>query len=155
MRIEICEAHTDEQFAIAHELFREYAQELEVDLCFQNFESELQHLPEMYGPPQGCLLLAREGGSTVGAVAVRPFRARLCEMKRLYVRPAARGKGLGRRLATEIVSKARALGYRGMVLDTLPSMIQARALYRELGFRETESYYRNPLEGVLFMEMDL
>jgi ribosomal protein S18 acetylase RimI-like enzyme len=127
-----------------------------VDLCFQNLDSELARLPDMYGPPTGCLLLAgSDGGEWVGCGALRRFADGVCEMKRLYIRPAARGAQLGRRLTEHLLSKARSLGYGRMVLDTLKEMTAARALYGSLGFRQIEPYYLNPTAGVSYMELDL
>lgn len=145
-------------FDVARALFREYAEWLEVDLCFQGFEAELRSLETMYAPPKGRLLLATAGADVAGCVAVREKSTAgpgVCEMKRLYVRDAWRGGGLGRRLAEAILAEGNALGYRRMVLDTLEQMDRARALYAKLGFRQTEPYYDNPLDGVHFMEVDL
>jgi putative acetyltransferase len=139
-------------------LLREYETSLGISLCFQGFEAELSGLPGDYQPPNGQILLARaSNGDLVGCVAVRQVSkaARLCEMKRLYVRPAARGTGLGRHLAKEIMNEAYRLGYRMMCLDTLPSMIAAQSLYRSLGFCETENYNANPHPGTLFFERPL
>ena len=153
--IVITEVDTSSDFLEARRLFVDYASEIAIDLCFQNFDKELDNLAEMYSLPGGCLLLATRGSTTVGCVAVRRFEGDVCEMKRLYVEPSARGLHVGRDLAETVVAKARGIGYRRMVLDTLASMTPARQLYRSLGFRETEPYYDNPLEGVVYMELDL
>jgi GNAT superfamily N-acetyltransferase len=152
---EILEARTEADFAAARVLFEEYAAALQVDLCFQDFSSELETLPRMYGPPGGCLLIARADDVAAGCVAVRPFREGVCEMKRLYVRPEFRGRSLGRQLAVGIVGGGRRLGYRRMVLDTLATLEAANALYLSLGFRPCEPYYGNPLPNVRYWELDL
>jgi ribosomal protein S18 acetylase RimI-like enzyme len=126
-----------------------------VSLCFQGFEAELAGLPGDYAPPRGRLYLALVGGKPAGCVALRPLFHRDAEMKRLYVRPAYRGSGLGRLLATRIVEDARALGYDTLKLDTLPQMKAAHRLYRALGFRDTAAYCDNPVAGVRFMALDL
>ncbi len=149
------QAESAEQISEARRLFQEYADSLGVDLCFQNFGHELASLPGDYAPPDGRLLLAMDGGQIAGCVALRPLSPRVCEMKRLYVGPAFRGTGLGRRLASEIMAEGRKIGYQRMRLDTLPFMGEAIALYRSLGFREIGPYRGNPIEGSLYMEADL
>lgn len=136
-------------------LFREYAASLDVDLAYQDFDGEIASLPGDYEPPGGCLLLAREGPAALGCVGVRPFEADVCEMKRLYVRPEARGTGLGRRLALAAIEFARGAGFRAMRLDTLPSMGTAQALYRALGFHDIVPYRFSPVVGTSFMELTL
>jgi len=157
--IRLVQAETLAQFDAARALFEEYALQIRdlmgVDLCFQNFAAELNQLPAMYGPPSGCLLLAGREEEWVGCVALRRFSDGVCEMKRLYAKPSVRGAKLGRLLTTSLLSKARMLGYRRMVLDTLADMTTAQALYRSLGFRETTPYYFNPMAGVSYMELDL
>lgn len=132
-------AEHDRQQIVA--LLREYETDIGVSLCFQNFAAELEGLPGDYAPPKGQMILAREPSTSdlVGCVALRPVPGspELCEMKRLYVRGAARGSGLGRRLALAAMAEARRMGYRRICLDTLPSMAAAQQLYRELGFRQT------------------
>ena len=125
------------------DLFLEYAGSLNFDLCFQDFESELEGLLGAYAPPTGTLLLAYVNGAAAGCVGVRPLDAGRCEMKRLYVRPQYRGTQLGRQLAERAIVFARGAGYRSMVLDTLPQMVAATRLYRELGFVRCAPYYDN------------
>lgn len=158
LRIE--QALTHEQIALARELFREYAKALSVDLCFQDFERELQELPGKYAPPAGRLLLAchNDEGSSVhvaGCGALRRFSSDICEMKRLYVRPEFRGKGVGRALTLALITAAQKIGYRAMRLDTLPEMRDAQKLYQVLGFRDISAYCQNPVEGVRYLELDL
>lgn len=138
-------------------LLRHYAASLDVDLAYQNFESELASLPGMYAPPAGALLLARHADETaLGCVALRALEEQhVCEMKRLYVVPDARGLSLGRALVEAVVAEARLLGYREMRLDSLPSMRAAIGLYRRLGFVEIQPYYASPIEGTTFMRLQL
>jgi putative acetyltransferase len=151
----IVRAVSTRDLALARELFREYADELGVDLGYQGFERELAELPGEYAPPAGRLLLALDGEHAAGCVALRPRSQDACEMKRLYVRAGYRGTGLGRRLAEAIVAEARVTGYLRLLLDTLPSMDRALALYLALGFREIAPYYESPVAGTRFLELRL
>jgi GNAT superfamily N-acetyltransferase len=142
---------------IVRSLFREYITSIGVDLSFQDTDTELADLPGKYASPAGIILIARDHeGNPVGCCALRPLaEPGVCEMKRLHVRPQARGQDTGRRLATDIVRYARRVNYKRMLLDTLESMHAARKIYASLGFRPTEPYYNNPLPDTLYMSLDL
>jgi len=155
------QAESPTQIAQARELFLEYAQSLGFSLCFQNFDEELANLPGSYSPPKGRLLLADHEGQLAGCVALHELDldepgSSTCEMKRLYLRPQFRGKGLGRTLADRIIAEARHIGYCRMRLDTVePVMKDAVAMYRKLGFKEIAPYCPNPMPGVVYMELHL
>jgi len=152
----VAQAESPAQIAQARELFLEYAQSLGFSLCFQNFDKELAELPGDYAPPDGRLLLAECESRVAGCVALHKLEAEICEMKRLYLRPQFRGKGLGRVLADRIITEARRIGYRRMRLDTVePVMGDAVAMYRKIGFHEIEPYRANPMAGAMYMELML
>jgi GNAT superfamily N-acetyltransferase len=163
-------AATPGDHALARALFVEYAQWLKVDLCFQGFDREVATLPGAYAPPRGRLLLAGAPEQAFGCIALRPLAAsgdcgrgsaaepparETGEVKRLYVQPAHRGGGWGRRLAEALIAEARTIGYTELKLDTLDWMDDARRLYAKLGFRECAAYYDNPLPGVVYMSLAL
>jgi putative acetyltransferase len=148
--------YTLEELEEVRKIFIEYSEFLQVDLCFQNFEKELQTLHQVYSPPQGCIILAKQNEVTVGCVALKPIGEGVCEMKRLYVRPEARGKGLGKQLVEELISFAQKSAiYRTMKLDTLSKLKEAISLYHSFGFVETTPYVYNPLSEVLYFELQL
>jgi putative acetyltransferase len=153
--LQIVYAETTNDIEKARRLFREYAAELNVDLCFQSFEQELAELPGPYANPDGRLLLGTWDGKLAGCVALKKLDGDICEMKRLYVRPEYRGKRIGRALAEAILNEARLIGYTRMRLDTLERLKPAIVLYESLGFQRIEPYYHNPMEGVAYMELDL
>jgi ribosomal protein S18 acetylase RimI-like enzyme len=155
MNVSVTEAVGAGDVALAHELFVEYASTLGTDLCFQNLEQELATLPGAYAPSRGRLLLGRAGEELAGCIAMRPLNEGTCEMKRLYVRPAFRSRGTGRRLVESIIQVAKDVGYHRMRLDTLPEMAAAQRLYRELGFRPIAPYCQNPVKGTEFLELVL
>jgi putative acetyltransferase len=151
----LVQAESAADIAQVRELFLEYAQSLGFSLCFQSFDQELADLPGDYAPPRGRLLLAQQDGQAAGCVALHALDAGIGEMKRLYLRPQFRGRGLGRILAERILAEARAIGYKRVRLDTVePVMKDAVAMYRKLGFKEIASYRANPMAGALYMEID-
>ena len=152
----IVQAKSKPQITHARELFLEYAQSLGFSLCFQNFDKELAGLPGDYAPPEGRLILAEYERHLAGCVALHKLEFGICEMKRLYLRPQFRGKGLGRALADHIIVEARHIGYERMRLDTVePVMKDAVEMYRRLGFKEIAAYCANPMAGALYMELQL
>ncbi len=153
--IRLAQAKFPDDASAVRELFLEYADSLDFSLDFQDFKHELASLAKEYGPPEGSLILAFVDDVPAGCVALRKFSEGVCEMKRLYVRPAYRGLSLGKRLARAIMEEARKLQYQRMVLDTVPQMAEAIALYRALGFREIAPYRFNPIPGALYFEMSL
>ena len=157
--IELLTPATPALLASTREIFREYANSLGVDLCFQDFDAELAALPGEYMAPQGALLLALVGGNVAGCGAMRPLQgtdyANACEMKRLYVRPAYRHFGLGRLLAQALLDRGIQAGYSAMLLDTLDEMEAARELYASLGFEEIPPYYFNPIAGAHYLKASL
>jgi GNAT superfamily N-acetyltransferase len=151
----IASVASEADLVVARALFREYAESLGFDLSFQDFETELAALPGRYAPPGGRLLLAWKDDVPEGCGALRPLDQSVCEMKRLYVRPVARGHGVGRALAERLIAEARTAGYTGMRLDTVPAMREAQGLYAALGFGEIEAYTPNPVVGARFLELRL
>jgi ribosomal protein S18 acetylase RimI-like enzyme len=153
----ITPVRTADDLAATTALFRTYASSLGLDLSYQNFDEEFESMPGKYAPPNGALLLARDdNGKPVGCVGLRPIEPDgCCEMKRLYVAPEGRGSGLGKQLVDTMIAEARRIGYREMVLDTLPSMTAAIALYRSAGFEDTAPYYETPVAGTIFMRRAL
>ncbi|KAI9733624.1 MAG: hypothetical protein M1834_003226 [Cirrosporium novae-zelandiae] len=138
-------------------LFKAYAEHLNIDLTFQDFGNEMNSMPGKYAPPNGELLLARDAsGVPLGCVAVRPLASQsCCEMKRLFISPTGRGKGLGKELVKAVVETASGLGYTEMRLDTIPSMVQAISIYEKAGFVPIKAYYNTPLEGTIFLSRKL
>jgi ribosomal protein S18 acetylase RimI-like enzyme len=149
--MEVRKALIPDEIPMLRGLFEEYAAGLGIPLEFQGFEGEVADLPGRYAAPRGALWLAIADGRAVGCVGLRPLGPELCEIKRLYVQPACRGTGLGRRLAETVLAEAGRIGYRRVCLDTLPSMGGAITLYRSLGFTEIEPYCDNPVPGALFL----
>ena len=152
-------AQFPEDLQTVRDLFLDYQEGLGIDLCFQGFEAELAELPGAYAPPEGTLLLACVDGEPAGCCALRPLyntdHLNACEMKRLFVRPAFRGFGLGRLLVERVLSDGQLAGYTTMLLDTLSDMETARALYQEMGFVEVAPYYHNPIPGAHYLKVEL
>ena len=157
--VRVGQAETTAELASVAQLFREYADGLQHDLCFQGFEEELATLPGDYAEPRGRLLLAWLGAELAGCCGLRPLDssdyANACEMKRLYVRTSCRGAGIGRALAEACLDQARQAGYNSLLLDTLDDMESARALYEDLGFTEIPPYYHNPIPGAHYLRVAL
>lgn len=151
----LLQATTPREWDEAQRLVREYAASLDVDLSFQNFDRELQHFTTEYAAPQGAFILAEDAGQYVACIGLRQFSDDVGEIKRLYVVPAARGRGLGRLLVERIIVAAREIGYRSLLLDTLPFMKEAQVLYVALGFKPTAPYRYNPVAGSAFLRLDL
>jgi putative acetyltransferase len=153
--VQIREATTKSLVSSARKLIREYSVSLGIDLSFQNFEEEMAEFPSHYARPRGRVLVAVEGGEAVGVVGLRRFSARICELKRMYVRPEFRGRGIGRMLAKRAIEEARGIGYAKMRLDTLSRLQEAVSLYGSMGFKQIGPYRANPHKGVVYMELDL
>jgi putative acetyltransferase len=157
--IRIADAEGDDGLAHARRLLRSYAEEyagsIAETLCFQGFEAEVAGLLGRYAPPSGCLLLAMRGDDAAGCVAMRDLGGGTCEMKRLYVTPESRGRGVGRLLVAEVLRRAERAGYRKMVLDTVPEMVEAIGLYRSFGFVDTAPYWQCPVEKTVYLEKAL
>lgn len=153
--IRYLKAEKDEHLEAVKELFLEYARSLEFSLGFQDFEEEIAGMPGHYGPPDGCILLAFVDDRAAGCVALRRLEEGICEMKRLYVRPQFRERGIGKALSEKITEEAGEIGYVKIRLDTLRSMKEANSLYRSQGFREIEPYRYNPFEQAVFLEKDI
>lgn len=155
-RLTLTQVESPAQIEQARELLLEYAQSLGFSLCFQSFDQELAGLPGDYAPPDGRLLLASYRDQLAGCVALHMLEPGVCEMKRLYLRPQFRGRGLGRVMAETLIAEARVIGCRNMRLDTVePVMPNAVAMYRRLGFKEIEPYRPNPIAGALYFELEL
>jgi ribosomal protein S18 acetylase RimI-like enzyme len=153
--VKIVQATTQVSIEYAKTLIREYAESLEFDLAFQNFDQEMDDFPGQYALPKGRLYIAMDENNPVGCVALRDLGDGICEMKRLYVRPSYRGRNVGRLLAETVIDAAGELGYDRMRLDTIPSMKQANVLYKGLGFKEIAPYRFNPIESATFFELNL
>lgn len=148
-------ASSPADYQIASQLFREYANSLEVDLCFQGFEQELLTIAQQYAPPSGALLLAVLDDEVVGCTAVRLYQPGIAELKRMYVQPGSRRQGISKQLLLQALQQAASLGYHSIRLDSLPSMQPAIALYRAHGFEDIPPYRDNPVEGTVYLEKRL
>lgn len=153
--IRYIQAQSNEDIERVRKLFLEYAKSLNFELCFQGFEKELSELPGVYSPPGGRLYLAIDGSNPVGCVGLRKLEDGICEMKRLFVKPERRREGTGRELAEMAIRAAKDIGYLRMRLDTVSTMKEALSLYHSLGFKETPPYRYNPLEGAVYLELEL
>lgn len=154
-RVEIRRVAMPADYEEAQAVIEEYVGTLGFDLSFQDFDQEISDLERAYPAPDACILMATEDDIVLGCAALRPLDGDICEMKRLYVRPAGRARGVGRRLAEAVIEEARRMGYSAMRLDTIGTMHAANALYRSLGFREIPPYRENPVEGARFFELEL
>ena len=148
-------AKTGNDFSEAKVLFLEYAKELSIDLCFQNFDKELIEIATQYNSPSGVLLLLKNKNESVGCVGLRKINDEISEMKRMYIRKNFRGKGLSKKLIERLLSHAKQMQYKSLRLDTLPQMKEAISLYVSFGFKETKPYRFNPVEGTKYMELSL
>jgi len=146
---------SSDEWLEARRLVETYATSLRIDLSFQDFTRELESLSSYYGPPDGCFLMATRHGAAIGCGALRRFSASACEMKRLYVIPDCRGEHVGRTIVAVLIERARALGYESMLLDTLPTMKDAQALYASFGFSQTPQYRFNPVAGATYWKLDI
>lgn len=155
LKYEITKPITEKDFDLVKDIFMEYQQYLNVDLCFQSFESELNNLKNIYEPPKGTILIVKAVEEIVACVALKPIEENNCEMKRLYVKPAYRGNGLGQKLVESLIEFATLNKYNKMKLDTLVSLKEAVILYKKMGFVETKPYVNNPLNDVLYFEKQL
>jgi GNAT superfamily N-acetyltransferase len=153
--LKLVQPDSPELWLAARGLVREYAVSLDFDLCFQDFAHELETLSTEYGPPGGHFVLASWSGAFVGCGGLRRFTDAACEMKRVYVVPTHRGKGIGRAVTAALIAQARQAGYETMLLDTLPSMAAAQHVYFALGFTPTDSYRHNPVPGATFLKLEL
>jgi len=149
----IIQVDTKKLVETAKELFHEYAKSLDFELCFQDFDAEIEGLPGQYVPPEGRLFLAEYNGKIAGCIALRKLEDGICEMKRLYVKPDFRGKSIGRMLVEKLINEAKIIGYNKMRLDTIPAMQTAQELYKSMGFYLIKSYRNNPVPGAVYMEL--